>query len=615
MGLRSSWPLAVATALVPAALTTASSPPAAWQTPAAESRPLRADDPPAVRIDVVVTDAQGRPVQNLTPADFELIENGAPKTPAKIELRTLPAAGADPAPILGQDDEERAAREPGARVFAFFLDEFHVSPGADSERVRETLTRFVDERLAPRDLAVVLKPLESITAIRFTRDRDSLRAAIGRFVGRMGDDAPRTAFEEQYIGRAPEAVRAARNQIVAAALRELTMKMGDIGADRGVIVLVSGGMIARDTPGPRNRVADLQGLVRASSRFHLAIYSFNPAEAQGSAAPDPEQQRRLATLQWLSAQTGGRSAIAADEFAAGLDRMAADLSSYYAVTLRAEKTDGRFHTLEVRAKARNVQVRSRPGYWAPLGTELRASASTATAISRRGLRRSPAIDAWVGLLREPNGRARMVITWEPRARGVAAPEAVVVKARTPAGGALFEGRVARVGAGAAASDNARFDVPAGRVELDLAILDAQGKVIDTDVRDVDVPDFGSRRSGPVLLPPEVVRARTLPDFRSASTNPDAAPSSVRTFGRGDRLLIRVPAFDGSGTAVRVTARVLNDRGQRMREIDATPEMPREGVTEFALPLSWLVPGEYLIELEAQNANGVAKERVTFRVTS
>ncbi|MEO8076133.1 MAG: hypothetical protein ABI818_07380, partial [Acidobacteriota bacterium] len=183
------------------------------------------------------------------------------------------------------------------------------------------------------------------------------------------------------------------------------------------------------------------------------------------------------------------------------------------------------------------------------------------------------------------------------------------------GAPLFEGRIARVGSGAApVADSARFDVPAGRIEIDMTIVDIEGKVLDTDLRDFEVPDLKSGRHGPVLMSPEVVRARSLPDFRLASADPDAAPSSLRTFARGDRLLIRVPAFDSSGTAVQVTAKVLNQMGQPMRSIDATPAAPREGVTEFALPLSWLVPGSYLLEVSGMNANGAVKERVAFRVT-
>jgi len=225
------------------------------------------------------------------------------------------------------------------------------------------------------------------------------------------------------------------------------------------------------------------------------------------------------------------------------------------------------------------------------------------------------IDAWVGLVPETDGRTEMVITWEPRIRGLTAPQVVALKARTTSGTTLFDGRLGQVGAGSSApTDNARFDVTTGRVEIDMTIFDAGGRAIDTAARDFDVPDLRRQKVGPVLLAPEIVRARTLRDFQSALANPDAAPASVRTFARGDRLLIRVPAFDMSGTAVQVTAKILNGLGQPMRDIDPLESTPRSGMPQSALPLSWLVPGEYQIELLAANANGAIKQRITIRVT-
>ena len=574
-------------------------------------------DPTAIRLDVVVTDLQGRAILDLRPSDFELLENGAVKPLHAVELRTLPR-DPDSAPVETASAEERAARQPGTRVFAFFLDEFHVSPGAAADRVRTALAEFVDQTLRPQDLAVVMKPLDSVTSIRFTRDRALLHGAIAGFEGRKGEYAPRTTFEAQFIGRAPAAVAGARRQIVTAGLRELTIRLGDLQADRGLVVLVSEGF-AHDPPAPRSRGADLNGVVRASSRFNLATYTFNPATSEEDVAPAAERERAVATLQWLATQTGGRAA-GADALVAGFARLAHDLEAYYALSYQPAQADGRFHPVEIRARRRNVLVHTRPGYWASLGTEWRAMLTSASAsmlpMSRRSLRRSPAIDAWVGLVRDPDGRARMVITWEPRGRGISVAAVVAVKARTTTGTTLFDGRLGGVGSGSTVpSDSARFEVPPGRVELDMTIYDAEGKSVDTDARDVDVPDFKAPKRGPVLLSPEVVRARTLRDFRAASTNPDAAPSSVRTFARGDRLLIRVPAFDGSGTAVQVSAKVLNEWGQPMRDIDPlNGSTPLEGVSQFELPLSWLVPGDYLIEVMGTNANGAVKQRVAFTVT-
>lgn len=570
---------------------------------------------PSVRIDAVATDRGGRPVLDLRPADFELIENGAPIAVSSVELRMVSRTRLpDAAPIETEADEVRAARQPGTRVFVFFLDEFHVTPGANADRAREAVSRFVDEQLQPQDLALVMRPLDAVTAIRFTRNRAALHAALAEFSGRKDDLTPRSTFEEQYIGRAPAAVATARAQIVTAALRELTLRLGDLDADRGVVVLLSEGF-ARETASPRGaRLPDLQGVVRASSRFHLAMYTFNPgAQAEEQAAGTA---REASTLEWLAAQTGGRAVLRGEDLATGFVRLSQDLSAYYAITCRPAQVDGRFHPIEVRAKRRNVDLRVRPGYWAPLGGEWRAllAAGSTSPVSRRALHRSPIIDSWVGLATDAAGRARMVITWEPRAGTSTPAQVVVVQARTTAGAELFKGQVAPVQAGSRAqADSARFDVPTGRVELDMAILDVQGKVLDTELRDFDVPDLPAQKRGPMLLFPEVVRARTLRDFRTAVTDPDAAPSSVRVFARGDRLLIRVPAYDSSGTAVQVSAKVLNEWGNPMRDIAPADGADTVGVAQFALPLSWLGPGQYLIELAGANANGTVKERVAFRV--
>jgi hypothetical protein len=48
-------------------------------------------------------------------------------------------------------------RRPEPRRLAILLDEFHVQP-SETARVRDAVTRFVNERLRADDTAVVLKP-------------------------------------------------------------------------------------------------------------------------------------------------------------------------------------------------------------------------------------------------------------------------------------------------------------------------------------------------------------------------------------------------------------------------------------------------------------------------
>jgi len=574
---------------------------------------------PSIRIDAVVTDPHGRAIVDLRPSDFELLENGVARPIESVQLRTLPKDPGTVEEIRTQADEERAARQPGARVFGFVLDEFHVASGPSSDRARTAINEFIEQNLRPGDLAIVIKPLDSVAVIKFTRDRALLHAAVDSFSGRLGDYTPRTHFEDLYIGRAPGAVAAARRQIVGAMLRELTMRVGELKADRGVIVLVSEGFPRDAMPSARGaRIPELEGVARAANRYHLPIYTVNPSIAAEDTRDSTERDRSIAMLQWLSTQTGGRS-IDGSAMVAGMARLKHDLEAYYALSYRPSQSDGRFHSIELKAKRRDVIVHTTAGYWAPLPGDWRAaltSTATALSVSRRALRRSSMIDAWVGVVPESDGRTEMVITWEPRLRGLTAPQVVVVKARTASGTTLFDGRLGQVGSGSSTpADNARFDVTTGRVEIDMTIYDAGGRSIDTDARDFDVPDLRRQKAGPVLLAPEVVRARTLRDFQSALANPDAAPASARTFARGDRLLIRVPAFDVSGTAVQVTAKILNGWGQPMRDIDPLSTTPRNGMPQFALPLSWLVPGEYQIELMCANENGSVRQRITIRVTA
>ena len=72
---------------------------------------------------------------------------------------------------------------------------------------------------------------------------------------------------------------AARRQIVTAGLREMTMRLGELNADRGAIVFVSEGF-PRDDPGAARgalRISRASSARRADSTW--PIYTFNPAAA------------------------------------------------------------------------------------------------------------------------------------------------------------------------------------------------------------------------------------------------------------------------------------------------------------------------------------------------
>jgi hypothetical protein len=187
---------------------------------------------------------------------------------------------------------------------------------------------------------------------------------------------------------------------------------------------------------------------------------------------------------------------------------------------------------------------------------------------------------------------------------------LTLTAKTQKGTVLYEGSVPAVGGPGHedATTQATFDAPAGRVLIDIRILDDKGVVLDTDARDIEVPSFTGPR--PTILPPAVLRITTAREYRAVLHNPDAPPLPAREFRRTERLLLRVPAFEANGTPARVAATLLNRWRQPMRALIPMNEPSTEGVTQFELPLAPLAPGEYTVKFTTGNA----AEQVTFKVT-
>ena len=304
--------------------------------------------------------------------------------------------------------------------------------------------------------------------------------------------------------------------------------------------------------------------------------------------------------------------------------MAADVDASYRLTYRASGPyDGKYHGLELRATRPEVEVRARTGYWAPLGDpSARADAGPAPALPfvswrSRPAHRSPFAETWVGLSRGAEGRMRVVVTWEPDwgpvwSRGGARATLGRFKATRPDGTIVFEGRLAPAFGGEDdAPPAAIFEAAPGPLELDLTLVDENGRVLDVDSRDVEVPDSDEARVR--LMDPELVRARTAVEFRALVADPDAAPTPSRTFRRTERLIVRAPAYGADGAPLPVRARLLNPLGQPMLELEPMPATVRDGIMQFELSLAPYAPGTYEIELTATGAAGEVRTRVRFQL--
>jgi VWFA-related protein len=590
--------------------------------PHAQPSASAADTAPAghlVHLDVFATDGRGRTIDDLKPGDFELREEGAPQQLQSVTFVREPARDASTRVAIQSVEDERAAAAGGARLFAIFLDEYHVTSGISTDRAREAVAQFVETALTPRDLVVVMKPLDSIFAIRLTADRDAALQTIRNFDGRKGDFEPRNSYERNFIAGTPVRIEAARNQVAWSAINALAVHMGRLADLRKTLIVVSESIGAAEHRRGQEFLATRDTAIRSANRANVAIYALDPSES-AAATPDADP------LRLLSSETDG--AFIAGDLEAGLRRAAADSHRYYLLTYRsARQDDGRFHELQVQAKRPGVQLRARKGYVAPapdeaLRAELLAHANDPKPVvpPEPAPHASPLIRPWFGVSRGADGKSRVTFVWEPASRvpgdrsAVKNPSRLVFTAKTVDGTVLFDGPVAATGPAALdapgeTSARAVFEMRPGRLRLRMSIEDVTSRVLDTDVRDIAIREL----KGDVAVgTPEVLRARNAREFRTLETD-DAVPVSSREFSRTERLLIRFPAYAANGAAPAVSAKLLGRTGQVIRDLTVNAGADG-GEHTIDLSLAGMASGEYIVEVRAQTATGDAKDRVSFRVT-
>jgi VWFA-related protein len=652
---------------------------AGQQQPAAagqEQRPVIRRGINYVSVDVIVTDSKGNPVLDLKPEDFEVTEEGKPQ---KVESFQVVKVGQEqgnqlPSPIRTQADMEREAERADVRIFAFLLDDYHVRRGS-SLGVRDPLSRFVNQQVAPTDLVGIMYPLTPVTDFQLSRNREALMGAFKNFIGRKFEYTPQNSFEERYANYPAETVERIRNQVTLSALRALVTHLGGLREGRKAVILVSEGFsntlpaqladpvasmpgygnpyrgrpsATDDTAGQTSReffaqtdlMTELRDVYAAANRANTAIYTLDPRglapfefdinEGVGTNADRIAAQTTRDTLYTLAGETDGRAIVNRNDLDAGLRQIVRDSSAYYLLGYNSTQspTDGKFHEIKVRVKRPGVQVRARKGYWAYSpedAARATASASPASAgpavapevdraLSSLAAPRSRPVRTWVGTSRAEDGRTHVTVSWEPAAAGPGAVSGapagqISLTVIGQSGQPYYRGTIKERQA-------AQFDVPPGPLQIRYNIESADGRMIDSDTRDLTAPDYS--KTDVQLSTPSVFRGRTVRELQALRSDPAAAPSASREFTRAERLVLRVRAYAPGGQAATVTARLLNRTGKAMSDLPVKAPEGQAGGADFEteLPLSALAAGEYLIEFKAAAPGGSeAKELVAIRITS
>jgi VWFA-related protein len=636
----------------------------AAQNPQNPQRPVFTTRIDTVSVDVIVTDRQGRPVTDLTAADFEIQENKKPQSIDSFKLIQIDdTQDVDPAKnreIRSLEDQARETARDDVRVVVLFLDDYHTRLG-NSMAIREKLARFVRD-LNPRDLVAIMTPLLPTSAVTFSRNHDATARQIMAFQGRKYDYTPKHPVEEVYQYLQPEQIESLRNQIVTSALEGLCVYLGTLREGRKTIVYVSEGLLSSIPAGarttglysggtptqqpPTGLAAQMQAeralqsqqgmmldylrdIFRAANRSNTSFYTLDP---RGLAASEFDISDRVSmnddrqalnasmdVLRMLAENTDGRAMVNSNDPLPALKQMLRDSSAYYLLGYNSTEAprDGKFHEIKVTVKRKDVQIRARNGYWAYSDEDVaRASAPAFTrppevekafdAIAEPAAGR--VIRSWLAATRRDDGRSDVTVVWEAlRASGPDVPARVMVTASTAAGDLVHRGRVVRTAdpTGRVAGQ-ITFAAPPGPLVLRLGAETEDGDTIDTDTREWTVPDFNAATA--MVSTPRLYRARTARDIQTLKASTTLVPVTSRTFARIERLLMRFETYGPAAPRVRL----LNRNGDFMSEWAVTKRP--DGGSEVEVPLGGVPPGDYLLEVTASPEPGAATTLVAFRVT-
>jgi len=211
-----------------------------------------------VQVDVFAT-RDGVPVQDLTAADFEILEDNAPQKIDTFEHIVVAPAGPQDARVEPSSPTvaNQLAADPHRRVFLVFLDTFHVSVEG-SHHIKEPLINLLTEILGADDLVGVMTPEMSPSQISFGRKTQVIEEGLRRnWVWGMRDSIRIDAYEQKYdicyppmpgeqgqhSALASELMGRRRERVVLESLNDMIVHMGSIREGRTAVIAVTDGWL------------------------------------------------------------------------------------------------------------------------------------------------------------------------------------------------------------------------------------------------------------------------------------------------------------------------------------------------------------------------------------
>ena len=568
----------------------------------------------AVRVDVSVFEDGDKVVKDLQVSDFEIFEDGIRQEIATAEFvrsdGTRSSDTNESLEIRSRDHAAAEAERDDVRVFAIFLDDYHVDKALDTmQRARKALTAFV-AGFGPNDIVAVMDPLTPLSALSFTRSTDELLRRMEEFQGRRFEVYPvRSVMEEAQLKS--RNVWELRGSVSLSALEALVTYLGGLREGRTSVLFVSQGpTMGRGGLGNLER---LRMVVQVANRGNVTIHAFDPRPL-GSSRFMGEN-----SLAQLTYETGGRLISNSNNPDGRLAQTIVDASAYYLLgyTPNRPVSDGKYHEIEVKVKRRGMRVRSRRGYWAPTLEERSAapppprdpgmSEALATLVKPSA---GQVVDMWVGASAGTGDTTTLTLRWEPAERGSDVDrvdiEPVHPGQPPPSAGAPLAEDARSI----ASEASATFDVTPGEESaFRLTARGLDGEVIDQWQYKTVVPAFAGTPLA--MTTPRFFRARSAFEWRARKASADPLPVASRTFNRTDRVLVDVGWHTDGDEPPVVTASLLNTKGDSLVTLPVVAQSSGHG--RVTLPLSSLAGAAYVIRVEARLGDELVEQNMAFTV--
>ncbi|MBN2241803.1 MAG: VWA domain-containing protein [Acidobacteria bacterium] len=385
-----------------------------------------------VQVDAVVTDKDGRPVDDLTANDFTILQDGKRQEITNFSLVRLkdsavtrpvvkrPASEIQETPSRPPLQSVKLKKNEIRGVIALVVDDLGLS-FSNMVRSREAIRKWVDEEMQPGDLvAVVTTGLGMGGLQQFTGDRRVLHEAIDRIhfnvLSRVGSSSFRAESGASVLSPIGGTIRSVLGTLEA--IRYVLKGIGNFPGRKSLMLFSEhlrihfddGGIMAMDLSDLVKEKLDQ--LIQDANRGAVVLHTIDPRgalrteisvedtltlvggnamslDAMGDrTAETMAKMNEVASareMEWIKSreglfimpgETGGLYIPNHNEVGIALQEAARDGEVYYLIGFRPDAETvaemqhnrGKFHEIKVRVKRPGLEVRSRSGFFSSTDT-------------------------------------------------------------------------------------------------------------------------------------------------------------------------------------------------------------------------------------------------------